>query len=60
MADFKNNPKNPNQIRIPKRIRKHFGMTEHISRMNMGGVVSGSIGKMSALGKAFTKKFYAK
>jgi len=51
MADYKKNPKNPHQIKIPNKISKRFGMTEHIKRINAG---SG----MSTLAAVFTRKFY--
>jgi len=51
MADYKKNPKNSHQVKIPNKISKRFGMTEHIKQMNAGG-------GMSALAFAFTRKFY--
>ena len=52
MGDYKKNPKILNQVKIPNKIGKHFGMAKHEMRMKAGG--------MTSLAAAFTKKFYSK
>jgi len=51
MADYKKNPENSHQVKIPNRVSKRFGMNNHIKRMNAGGGIS-------TLAVSFTRKFY--
>lgn len=54
MGNYKTNPKRPYTLKIPNKVRKRMSGAEHVTHMSFFEPKK----KLSALGEAFTRKFY--